>query len=39
MKSLGKAILFLSLFAVAFVYIQIKLPQIDFNSAYDETIL
>lgn len=39
MKSVEKAILFLLLFVVAFIYIMVKLPQLDFNSAYDETVL
>jgi hypothetical protein len=39
MKFTGKMILFLLLFVVAMIYVSAKLPQLDFNSAYDETDL
>lgn len=39
MKFIGKMILFLLLFVVVIIYLRAKLPQLEFNSAYDETDL
>jgi hypothetical protein len=39
MKLIGKIALFLLLFVPVLLLISFKLPQLDFNSVYDETVL
>ena len=39
MKLIGKITLFVLLFVPAVIFIGVKLPQLDFNSVYDETDL